>query len=160
MLAVYPGSFDPVTHGHIDLIERASKIFKKVIVLVANSSKKQYTFSFAERKKLLEQSLGKVKGVEIQAHDGITTDYVKSVGAKIIIRGVRSASDFDHEIVLAQMNKKLAPDVETFILFPKTDFQFFSSSAIKEVAQAGGKLDAFVPKPVAKALKEKFHAIR
>ncbi len=159
-IAVYPGSFDPLTHGHVDLIKRVSKIFSKVVVLVAYSSKKQYLFSAEERRSLIDRSLGHLDNVEVQIHDGLTTGFLKKIGAKIIIRGVRSAIDFDSEIVLAQMNKRLAADIETLVLFPNAEFQFISSSAIKEVAQAGGNLDAFVPTIVAQALKEKFNALR
>lgn len=155
-VAVYPGSFDPITLGHIDVITRALNIFDRVIVLVAQSSRKQYMFNAKERRDLIIKSLGKRKNVEVDAWDGLTTDFVKDVGAKVILRGVRSSSDFDNEIVVAQMNKKLAPGLETCVLFPSTEFQFISSSAIKEIAQAGGDLAAFVPPNVVKALKEKY----
>lgn len=157
-VAVYPGSFDPITLGHVDVITRALKIFDRVIVLVAQSSRKQYMFTSKERKDLILNALGKRSNVEVEAWDGLTTDFVKKSGAKVILRGVRSSSDFDNEIVVAQMNKRLAPDVETCVLFPSSEYQFIASSAIKEVAQAGGNLDSFVPSNVAKALKEKFNA--
>lgn len=155
-VAVYPGSFDPITLGHIDVIARALKIFDRVIVVVAQSSRKQYMFSSTQRRDLIIKALGKRKNVEVESWDGLTTDFVKDIGAKVILRGVRNPSDFDNEIVVAQMNKKLAPDLETCVLFPSTEFQFISSSAIKEIAQSGGDLEAFVPSNVAKALKEKY----
>lgn len=159
-VAVYPGSFDPITLGHVDVINRALKIFDRVIILVAQSSRKQYMFSSKERRDLIIKALGKKKNIEVETWDGLTTDFVKDAGAKVILRGVRSSSDFDHEIVIAQMNKNLAPDIETCVLFPSAQFHFIASSAIKEIAQSGGELEAFVPTNVAKALKEKFHARR
>ncbi|OQW50316.1 MAG: pantetheine-phosphate adenylyltransferase [Proteobacteria bacterium SG_bin7] len=155
-VAIYPGSFDPITLGHIDLITRALNIFDQVVVLVAQSSRKQYMFNSRERKDLIVKALGKRKNVKVEAWDGLTTDFAKKTGAKIILRGVRSSTDFDHEIVLAQMNKKLAPDLETCVFFPSAEFQFIASSAIKEIAKAGGDLEAFVPSNVVKALKEKY----
>jgi pantetheine-phosphate adenylyltransferase len=155
-VAVYPGSFDPITLGHVDVITRALTIFDRVIVLVAQSSKKQYLFSSKERRDLIIKALGKKKNVEVETWNGLTTDFVRDAGAKVILRGVRSSSDFDHEIVAAQMNKKLAPDIETCVFFPGPEFQFIASSAIKEIAQAGGDLSSFVTPNVTKALKEKY----
>ncbi len=157
-VAVYPGSFDPITLGHVDVINRSLKVFSRVIILVAQSSRKQYMFSSKERRDLIIKSLGKKKSVEVETWDGLTTDFVREAGAKVILRGVRSSSDFDHEIVVAQMNKRLAPDIETCIFFPSAELQFISSSAIKEIAQAGGDLESFVPAVVAKAIKEKYSA--
>lgn len=158
--AVYPGSFDPITLGHLDLIRRAAKIFDRIIVLVSHSERKTYLLSPDERKSLIVESVTGIKNVEINIWDGLTTDYVKKVGSKIILRGVRSSSDFDNEIVIAQMNKKLTDEIETCVLFPSPEYQFISSSAIKEVARAGGNLEPFVPLNVMKALKAKYNAIK
>jgi len=159
-LAVYPGSFDPLTLGHLDIIQRVSKVFDKLIVLVSHSSKKTYIFSAAERRTLIEKALTHIKNVEVQTHVGLTTEFLKKVHAQVMVRGVRSANDFENEIVIAQMNKRLAPDIETLVLFPNAEFQFIASSAIKEIAQFGGDLKAFVPPNVSQALKEKLHVIR
>lgn len=158
-LAVYPGSFDPLTLGHLDIIQRASKIFDKLIVLVSYSTKKNYVFSAEERQNLVKAAVSDYKNVEVKTHMGLTTEFLKKVNAKVMIRGVRSSSDFDHEIIIAQMNKNLAPEIETLVLFPNADLQFIASSAIKEIAQYGGDLRSFVPPNVDKALKERLHVI-
>ena len=159
-LAVYPGSFDPLTLGHLDIIQRVSKIFDKLIVLVSFSSKKNYIFSIEERKAMVEKAVGHLKNVEVKSHDGLTTEFLKKAKAQVMVRGVRSSGDFENEIVIAQMNKRLAPEIETLVLFPNAEFQFIASSAIKEIAQFGGDLSAFVPSNVSQALKERLHVIR
>ncbi len=159
-LAVYPGSFDPLTLGHLDIIQRVSKIFDKLIVLVSFSIKKNYIFSAEERTALIKSTIGHLKNVEVQFHDGLTIDFLKKSKAQVMVRGVRSANDFENEIVIAQMNKRLAPDIETLVLFPSAEFQFIASSAIKEIAQYGGDLKAFVPPSVSQALKERLNVIR
>jgi len=160
MLAVYPGSFDPITFGHLDLIERLSKTFDEVIVLVSDSSLKKYCFSSAQRKGLVERCLknanADIGNVKVEINAGLTIDFVNQVKGHVMVRGVRSSVDLDHELLLANMNRQLAPNIETLVLFPNSRFQFISSSAIKEIAQFGGKLDDFVPPIAAQALREKY----
>ncbi len=154
--AVYPGSFDPVTNGHIDVIERASLMFDKVIVLVAINSKKRCLFSIEERKFLVQESLKYLKNVEADFTDKLAVEYAASVGAIAIIRGVRAVSDFDYEFQLALMNRKLDPKITTVFLLPKENYVYLNSSIVKEIARYGGDVSAFVPKIVEEKLKEKF----
>lgn len=154
--AVYPGSFDPPTLGHIDIIRRALRIFGEITVVVAKSSKKEGLFTAEERKKLLEQSLGDLKNVKVDIHDGLTVDYVKKNGAQVIIRGLRAVSDFEYELQMATMNRKLYPDIETLIIMTGEEYFYISSNTVKEVASHGGDISKVVPPAVVKAVKEKF----
>lgn len=154
-IAIYPGSFDPITSGHVDIIRRVRPIFDKLIVVASHSQEKSYLFSLEERKSLIEQSLRGICDVEVDYHDGLTVDYVKNKGAQVIIRGLRAISDFEYELVMANMNKKLAPDIETLIVFANPDYHYVSSRAIKEVALLGGRLTDFVPVPVVQAMATK-----
>jgi pantetheine-phosphate adenylyltransferase len=155
-VAVYPGSFDPITMGHVDIIERLSKTFEKVIVLIADSSQKQGLYSAEERKKLIQETLKKNKNVEVDISSGLTVDYVKKVKAQVIVRGLRAVSDFEYEMTMANMNKKLAPEIETLLVFASPEYYYVSSRAVKEVAMNGGSLDGLVPDHVGKLLKKKF----
>ncbi|MCC6277483.1 MAG: pantetheine-phosphate adenylyltransferase [Oligoflexia bacterium] len=152
--AVYPGSFDPPTLGHIDIIRRAAKIFDELIVLVAESSRKAALFTPERRKSLIEESLGPVSNVKVVIHDGLTVDFVKKMKAKAIIRGLRAVSDFEYELAMATMNRKLAPDVETLIIMTDEKFHYIASHTVKEVALHGGDVSQLVPGPVVKALGE------
>jgi pantetheine-phosphate adenylyltransferase len=158
VIAVYPGSFDPPTLGHIDIIERAVKIFGQLIVLVAESSKKQSLFSTQERKKLLEQSVAHLKNVTVDTHGGLTVEYLRKIGGHVIIRGLRAISDFEYELQMATMNRKLYPEVETFVVMTGEKFHYISSHTVKEVAVHGGDLTGLVPTPVISAIKKKLKA--
>ena len=153
---VYPGSFDPVTKGHLDLIERAGRIFDRVIVLVSNNTDKKATFSVSERIRMLEDCLKKHAHVEVDTFSGLLVDYLKSKKVNTILRGLRVISDLDYEFQMASMNRRLYPDVETVFLMPEDQHTYISSSIVKEVARMGGRLDGFVSAPVLKHLRRKY----
>jgi pantetheine-phosphate adenylyltransferase len=153
--AVYPGSFDPVTNGHIDLIERAAKIFDKVIVAVAHSKPKGALFSVEERVDMLSDAVKGMKNVVVDDFDGLVVDYVKKTGANVMVRGLRMLSDFEYEFQMALTNRKLAGDIETIFMMPREDYSYISSRLIKEAASFGADLSNFIPKKVAGALKGK-----
>ena len=154
-VAVYPGSFDPITLGHVDIIQRTRAVFDHVVVLVANSASKKYLFSVEERKRLIEESLSDKDGVTVDIFEGLTVDYLKKNNQKVIIRGIRAVADFEYELVMANMNKQLAPDIETMIVFANPKYHYVASRVIKEVALHKGRLSGFVPEVVEKALKKK-----
>jgi pantetheine-phosphate adenylyltransferase len=154
-IAVYPGSFDPVTNGHIDLIERAAKIFDKVIVAVAHSRPKGALFSVAERVDMLKDAVKGMDNVVVDDFDGLVVEYVKKTGATVMVRGLRMLSDFEYEFQMALTNRKLAGDIETIFMMPHEDYSYISSRLIKEAASFGADLSNFIPKKVAGALKEK-----
>lgn len=153
---IYPGTFDPLTNGHLDLIQRASKLFDRVIVAVAANEGKRPLFSTSERKQLVSNSLGSLENVEVDTFDGLLVDYVEQRGGQAIIRGLRAVSDFEFEFQLALMNRKLNERVETIFMMPKETFTFLSSRIIKEVAKLGGDITTLVPSHVAAALSVKF----
>ncbi|MCX5680592.1 MAG: pantetheine-phosphate adenylyltransferase [Candidatus Omnitrophica bacterium] len=153
--AIYPGTFDPVTYGHIDLIKRASRIFDRVIVAVAHSKSKGTLFSVGERVELLKRSTKGIKRVEIEDFDGLVVDYVKASGANVMVRGLRMISDFEYEFQMALTNRKLAGDIETIFMMPHEDYSYVSSKLIKETAALGASLGNFIPKEVEAALKKK-----
>lgn len=155
-IAIYPGTFDPVTSGHLDILERAVGLFDQVIIAVATESTKQPVFSVQERIELLEKVTQHMSGVEVDTFEGLTVSYAKQVGASAIIRGLRAMSDFEFEFQLALMNKKLEPSVETVFLMTKSDFSFISSSAIKSVVSLGGSVSGLVPPSVETALRQKY----
>lgn len=154
--AVYPGSFDPITNGHCDIIRRIQPILGEVTLLIARSPKKTGLFTVEERIALAQEALKGIPGVSVAAHDGLTVDYLKKSGAKVIVRGLRAVSDFEYELVMANMNKKLSPDVETMLVFASPEFYYVSSNTVKEVAMHGGDVKDLVPPGVAKALAAKF----
>ncbi len=154
-IAMYPGSFDPVTFGHIDIIKRASKVFDKVIVAVAHKSAKISLFSVEERVGMLKRAIKGLKNVTIDDFDGFTVDYAKKHGCKVIIRSIRMISDFEYEFQLALMNRKLADDIETIFMMPSNSYLYISSKLIKEVASLGSDIDNFAPGFVAKMVKER-----
>lgn len=155
-VAVYPGSFDPITLGHLDIIRRIQPILGKMTVLISQHSAKKYLFSIEERVALAREALRDIPGVKVAVHDGLTVDYVRETGAKVIVRGLRAVSDFEYELVMANMNKKLAPNIETMIVFASSEFYYVSSNTVKEVAMNGGRVRDLVPPGVEKALKAKF----
>jgi pantetheine-phosphate adenylyltransferase len=153
---IYPGSFDPLTNGHLDVIVRAAKLFDKVIVAVANNDQKNPLFSVAERVDLVSQSIKDLPShVEVDSFDGLLVDYVEKRGGQAIIRGLRAVSDFEFEFQLALMNRKLNERVETIFMMPKDTYTFISSRIVKEIARLGGDVNAFVPEQVRRALKSK-----
>lgn len=153
---VYPGTFDPITNGHIDLVERASGLFDHVIVGIARSSKKNPLFSMEERIALAEKSLAHLKNVEIKGFDYLLARLVKECKAQAVMRGLRAVSDFEYEFQLANMNRALEKNMESIFLTPSEKLSYISSSLVKEIASLGGDISPFVPEVVAKALHDKF----
>ena len=156
---VYPGSFDPLTNGHLDLIQRATKLFDRVIVAVARNEGKGPLFSQEARLELVRQSLGSSPNIEVEGFDGLLVDYVERRGGQAVIRGLRAVSDFEFEFQLALMNRKLNERVETIFMMPKDTYTFLSSRIVKEIARLGGDVSAFVPAPVRTALAGKLASI-
>ena len=155
--AVYPGTFDPVTNGHIDIIERALNLFDKLHIVVADNPQKTATFTPKERVEMLKEALKKHNSkIEIEYFDGLLLDYVKKKKSNVIVRGLRAISDFEFEYQRAQFNREFAKDVETIFIMTKDDYAFLSSSIIKEIAMFQGSVRGFVPEIVEKKLKEKF----
>jgi len=155
--AVYPGTFDPVTNGHIDIIERALKLFDKLYVVVADNPQKAPTFTAKERVEMLQGALKQNNDrIEIQYFDGLLLNYVKSKKSNVIVRGLRAISDFEFEFSRALLNRELEKDIDTIFIMTKDDYAFLSSSIIKEIAMFGGSVKGFVPKIVEKKLKKTF----
>ena len=154
-VAVYPGSFDPITYGHLDVLERATLIFDKVIVGVLENPSKKQLFSAEERIDLIRRSVGENPRVEVDTFDGLTVEFANRVGATAIVRGLRAVSDFENEFQMALMNRRLAPHINTIFLMTAFSNVFVSSSLIKEVCQYGGRIDDFVPPSVAAAMRER-----
>src|SRR5229473_5958127 len=150
--AIYPGSFDPVTNGHLDVIERARKLFDEVIVAVAHNDEKQPLFPLAERLDLLRETAGKINNVRIAQFKGLLVEFAKAEKAGAVIRGLRAVSDFEFEFQMALMNRKLDAAVETIFLMPKEDYTYLSSRIVKEIARLGGDVSSFVPACVVPAL--------
>jgi pantetheine-phosphate adenylyltransferase len=154
-IAIYPGSFDPVTSGHIDVIHRASRLFDKLVVAVYDTPGKELMFSTDERVDLIREATSDINNVEVRPYCGLTVDFAHQIGAHTMVRGLRVSADFEHEFDMAMMNKRLAPDLEMVCLMASTEFQFLSSSVLKEVAHLGGNVNGLVPPNVADALKRK-----
>src|SRR5712664_3226452 len=154
--AIYPGSFDPITNGHLDVIQRATKLFDRVIVAVAKSESKQPLFTLAERVEMVEGAIGHLPQVEADSFDGLLVKYVEDRSAQAVVRGLRAVSDFEFEFQLALMNRKLNERIETIFMMPKDTYTFLSSRIVKEIARLGGDVGAFVPEQVKGALKKKF----
>ena len=156
--AIYPGTFDPITCGHIDLVERACKLFDRVVVAVAANSRKQPLFVLEERIDLCRETLDHLGNVEIKGFDNLLVDFARSQDSHIILRGVRAVSDFEYEFQLASTNRAMAPEFETLFLTPGEHLAFISSSLVREIAGMGGDVSRFVPTLVDVALREKFAA--
>ena len=156
VLAVYPGTFDPLTYGHMDIIERAAALVDKLIVGISENPAKQPLFSLEQRVELVREAVTGLPNVHVEAFKGLTVDFIHQVGGKVMIRGLRANSDFEREFEFALMNRKLAPDIELICLMTSSQYQFLSSTLIKEVAKLGGCLEDMVPDHVAVALKGKF----
>ncbi len=155
-IAVYPGTFDPVTHGHTDLVERAARVFDKVVVAIAESPHKAPLFSLQERIEMAERAMQGCENIEVVGFDNLLMDFVKSIDATIIVRGLRAVSDFEYEFQLASMNRHLEETVETLFMTPDEDFSFISSSLVKEIARLGGNVSEFVGPEVEAALRSKY----
>lgn len=154
--AIYPGTFDPITNGHIDLVKRAARLFDEVVVAIAMSSRKQPLFSLEERLDLAEQSLSDIENVKVEGFSGLLADYAKKKDAKVLIRGVRIVADFEYEYQLADVNRKLNPELESVLLTPETEHGHISSTIVRDVAAHHGDVSHFVHPVVAKALVAKF----
>ena len=156
-IGIYPGSFDPVTKGHMDIIERAAKVVDILIVAVlTNPSKKSGMFTTEERMEILTESTGHIKNVQIDHFEGLLVDYAKKKEASVIVRGLRAVTDFEYELQMAQINKSLLPEVETIFLVTKAEYSFLSSSSVRELAMFNGKFHNLVPESVVKKLEAKF----
>ena len=155
-IALYPGSFDPVTNGHIDIIERALLLFDELVVGIGINLAKEPLFSIEERLELLESSIGKKKNVRIASYEGLTAKFAREIGAVAILRGLRAISDFEHEFQMALANRKIESGIETVFLMPSLPNVYLNSSMVKTIASLGGNVREFVPKSVFEKLKRKF----
>ncbi|MBR4748361.1 MAG: pantetheine-phosphate adenylyltransferase [Abditibacteriota bacterium] len=160
MVAVYPGSFDPITCGHLDIIERAARIFDEVIILCAVNPSKRSMFSIEEKQALIREATEHLPNVRVDYFTGLLVDYMRAHGVKVAIKGLRVISDFEYELQMALMNKRLAEDVETFFMMTRSEHLFLSSSMVKELAGFDSPLDALVPPCVVEPLKEKINSKR
>ena len=154
--AICAGTFDPITMGHLDVIERASRIFPRVVIGVATKAGKTPLFNLEERLDLVRESTAHIKGIEVDSFTGLLVDFAESKGVRVIVRGLRAFSDFEYEFQMALTNRKLRSEVETIFLMPKQDYSYVSSSNVRSVAGLGGDTSAFVPPPVQRALKARF----
>lgn len=159
-LAIYPGSFDPVTNGHLDIIERASHLFDHVVVAVSVNSGKKSLFTLEERKEMLIEILSQHPNVSVDTFQGLTVEYTAQKNAQTIIRGLRAISDFEYEFQMALTNKKLQPSIETLFMMSQAQWSFLSSSTVREVSGMGGCVADFVPKIVEERLREKFQSLK
>jgi len=153
--AIYPGSFDPITNGHLDIVKRSSSIFEKVILAVYDIPQKSLLFTAKERVELARKAVVDFKNVQVTSYSGITVEYARQAKAQVLVRGLRASSDFEREFEMALMNKKLAPDIELVCFMANLRYQFLSSSLLKEIIKLGGNLDDMVPPHVSAALKKK-----
>ena len=153
--AIYPGSFDPPTNGHFDLIERGSKIFDELVVAILRNPEKDPLFSVVDRRKMLESMTSAFDNVSVDTFEGLTVDYALRVGAQAILRGIRAISDYEYELQMALMNRKLQPGLETVFMMPAAKYSYLSSRLVREVAQLGGPIDCLVPEIVGLRLREK-----
>jgi len=157
--AIYAGSFDPVTYGHIDLVKRAREIFSEVIVAVAHNPHKRPLFSVKERLEMIKQAVSGLDGIVVDDFDGLVVEYARKKKAKVLIRGLRMISDFEYEFQMALTNRKLSPDIETIFLMPQESYSYLSSKLLKEAASLGADLSCFVPDFVEEALKKKLRKV-
>lgn len=155
IIAIYPGSFDPITNGHLDLIERASKLFDRLIVALLRNLEKDALFSLQEREEMLVESLRHLPNVSVDSFDGLLVDYARRKGAQVILRGIRAVSDYEYELQMALMNRQLEPGVETVFMLPGEAYSYLSSRLVKEVARLGGSVKGLVPPQVEKRIRAK-----
>lgn len=154
-VAIYPGSFDPITNGHVDVIARAATLFDRVIVAAALNEAKRTLFTMDERVAMLREATARFENVEVAAFGGLLVEFAREKGAVAVVRGLRAISDFEFEFQMALMNRKLEPQVETVFLTPREEYTYLSSRIVKEIARLGGPVDAFVPEAAVKALRSK-----
>ena len=155
-ISIYPGSFDPITNGHIDIIKRAAKISDKLIVAVLNNANKKPLFSVSERLEMIKDAIKNIENVEVDSFEGLTVDYCKKKNATIMIRGLRAVTDFEYELQLAHTNRELNKDLDTVFLLASIDYSYLSSSTVRQVSEFGGDIGKFVTPLVEKKLKEKY----
>lgn len=155
VIAIYPGSFDPPTNGHLDLIERGSKIFDELIVAILRNPEKDPLFSLGERRRMLEIMTSDFRNVRVDTFDGLTVDYAIRIGANAVLRGIRALSDYEYELQMALMNRKLQPELETVFMMPAEQYSYVSSRLVREIANLGGSIQGLVPEMVEQRLKEK-----
>ncbi|HEY1270376.1 MAG TPA: pantetheine-phosphate adenylyltransferase [Terriglobales bacterium] len=154
-IAIYPGSFDPLTNGHLDLIERGSKIFDELVVAILRNAEKSPLFNLAERKEMMEAMTERWKNVSVDTFEGLMVDYAVRVNATAVLRGIRAISDYEYELQMALMNRKLAPNLETVFMMPAEAYSYISSRLVREIAQLGGSISGLVPELVEQRLREK-----
>jgi pantetheine-phosphate adenylyltransferase len=154
-IAIYPGTFDPITNGHLDIVARAAKLFAKLIIGIYDSPDKQPLFTVAERVELAREAVANFPNVEVESFSGLTVDFAKKVRAKAMVRGLRMSADFEREFDMAMMNKRLFPELELVCLMANVEYQFLSSTLLKEAANLGGNISDLVPKHVARALRKR-----
>ena len=158
--AAYPGSFDPITLGHCDIIRRISPLYKEITILIAQNSTKKYLFSTEERMHLAEQSLVGINNIKFDYCEGLTVEYLQKKGIQVIVRGLRAVSDFEFEMVMANTNRMLDAKIETVLVFGSPELYYIASTFVKEIARAGGDLSKFVPTPVQEALIQKYSSMK
>lgn len=158
--AIYPGTFDPITNGHLDLVRRGVRIFNEVIIAVAPSYKKKPLFTLQERLEMINLSVKGIKNVKVESFDGLLVDYVRRKKGDAILRGLRAISDFENELQMAHMNRTLDADIETVFMMPSEEYSFITSTLIKEVVSFGGSVRDFVPEKVEDALRKKFRSVK
>ena len=157
VIAIYPGSFDPITRGHEDLVRRTLRVTDRLVIAVSSTSteSKEHLFDVYERVELIQEIFAEDEHVEVSRFDGLLVDFARDLGAQVVIRGLRAVSDFDYELQMAQMNQELGPEIETLFLVPEVEYSFLSASLVREVASLGGDVSRFVSAPVLHRLKEK-----
>jgi len=153
VLAVYPGSFDPVTNGHLDIIRRGSRLFDRVIVAILRNPEKKAMFNLEERRRILQRAAGKMSNVSVDTFDGLLVDYARRRGARVIVRGLRALSDFEYEFQMALMNRRLDAGIETVFMMPSESYSYLSSRLVKEVVRLGGSVAGLVPQDVERRLR-------
>ncbi len=153
MTAVYPGTFDPVTNGHLDIITRGGRLFDQIIIAILKNPEKEPLFSLEERMEILRAALGRLPNTRVEAFDGLLVDYARARGAQAIVRGLRALSDFEYEYQMALMNRRLGPDIETVYMMPSEAYSYVSSRLVKEVARLGGDVSGLVPREVVERLR-------
>jgi len=153
--AFYPGTFDPITNGHLDIVTRALGVFARVIIAVGTAREKDPMFGVDERVEMIRETVADMEGVEVTSFDGLLADGARKAGASAILRGLRALSDFDYEFQMAWMNRRLAPDIETVFLMPNERYTYLNSTVVKEVASLGGEISELVPEPVLRRLRER-----
>jgi pantetheine-phosphate adenylyltransferase len=154
-VAIYPGSFDPITNGHIDVVARGARLFSRLIIGVYDTPEKNLLFTLDERMEMVRQAVAHISNVGVEPYSGLTVDFARKVQAQAIVRGLRVSADFEHEFDMAMMNRRLGPELELVCLLAHPEYQFLSSSLLKEVARLGANIKNLIPEHVAQALKEK-----